>query len=490
MLNADLPKELKNDANEPATSADTSAGTFSLNGLRTQIDRISDSTLSPLDLLGRGGLSKTVASFSRPKGANLIGRTDPFGQWISDRARHDAYQYTRTLHGTPVPVMTITTEQGRANEGINFASQDYLSLCSHPEISEVAIKALQEYGPHSAGTSMLLGNTPLSIALEEEISDFVKMKHVMLFPTGWGAGFGTVVGLVRAKDYILMDEFAHACLRQGAYAATPNVKIHKHLNWEMVREQLKEIRSQDADHGILVITEGLFSMDTDSPNLRKLQEVCREYNATLLVDVAHDLGPMGPEGASQIAAQGMLGEVDLVMGAFSKSFASNGGFLATNSSSVRNFLKWNGGPHIFSNSLSPVQCAVIRKSIQIIRSSEGDELRRRSSEVVNALRTELTSYGLPVIGDPSPIVPILVGAEKLTRVATTLCFRRNVFVNPVEFPAVNIRASRFRLQVMANHTVEQARTSARIIHECIEEAKTLLSDLEKVTPIVESQMTH
>ncbi|MCA9050251.1 MAG: aminotransferase class I/II-fold pyridoxal phosphate-dependent enzyme, partial [Planctomycetaceae bacterium] len=144
---------------------------------------------------------------------------------------------------------------------MNFASQDYLSLAAHPEVHRAAVEAISEFGVHSAGSPALTGNTSLSLQLEQKLADMLNMQQTVLFPTGWAAGFGTITALVRPDDHIVMDELSHACLQQGAAAATKNVIHHPHLDVASVRRTLSEIRSSDSKNGTLVVTEGLFSMD-------------------------------------------------------------------------------------------------------------------------------------------------------------------------------------------------------------------------------------
>ena len=136
---------------------------------------------------------------------------------------------------------------------------------------------IDEYGVHSAGSSALAGNTKYSLRLEETISEFLQLEHTVLYPTGWAAGYGVIKGLVRPSDHVVMDGLSHACLQEGAYSATPNVHLHGHLNIDSVRRHLKRIRAKDTTNGILVVTESLFSMDSDTPDLRALQDLCNEY---------------------------------------------------------------------------------------------------------------------------------------------------------------------------------------------------------------------
>lgn len=424
-----------------------------------------------------GALRGSVAQFAQPRGANLIRRTEALDAWCQLRAAHGVWQYARALDGAPGSESKVREEgaaPGTATRGINFASQDYLSLASHPAVREAAQAALSEAGPHSAGSAVLLGNSRYSLALEAALAELLRLEHVTLFPTGWGAAFGVITALVHARDYVLVDQLAHASLRQGANAATRNVVLHRHLDTGHVRELLAAIRARDAENAILVVTEGLFSMDADCPDLPLMQHLCREYNATLLVDVAHDLGAMGPGGAGSLGEQAMLGKVDLVMGAFSKTFAANGGFVATASRAVKRQLQLFAGPHLFSNALSPVQAACVLESLRIVTGGEGDGLRAALHQNALALRACLAETGMRCLGLPSAIVPLWIGSEQVARLAGRTLAREGVFVNAVEYPGVPLGAARLRLQVMARHRPVQLRQGARMIGAAVSQAGAAL----------------
>jgi glycine C-acetyltransferase len=444
-------------------------------GLDDQAEADQDLARQVDAMLANGSLEGTAAQYAQPRGADLLRRTAAVEGWHDVRARDGLWQYARSLDGAPYPIASIRDEAGLGARGINFASQDYLSLASHPQVAEAAERALRDAGPHSAGSAILLGNTRISLALEAAIAALVQTEHVALFPTGWGAAFGAITALVQAQDHIVIDQFAHASLRQGANAATPNVSINRHLDVDHVRQLLGAIRARDTEHGILVVTEGLFSMDSDTPDLAALQALCHEFGATLLVDVAHDLGAMGPGGGGCIAQQGMLGRIDLVMGAFSKSFASNGGFVATASRPVKRHLQLYAGPHMFSNALSPVQSAVILECIRIIGSDEGDGLRADLMRNITGLRALLADEQLTCMGIDSPIVPVLIGSEKVSRLVGKLLFEQSVFVNQVEFPGVPVGASRLRLQLMSNHNMQQIKRAAPVIGQTVARARAAIS---------------
>jgi hypothetical protein len=174
----------------------------------------------------REALSRTSVDFAQPVGPCLQKRTESYFDWCTIRNETETWQFARTLKTGPGPTAAIVDDYGRGVDGVNFASQDYLALTSHPAIREAAIKALVDFGPHSAGSPMVIGNTSLSQALERELADFLGTEHILLFPTGWAAGFGAIAALVRPHDHVVMDKLSHACLQQGAFAASRNVHRH------------------------------------------------------------------------------------------------------------------------------------------------------------------------------------------------------------------------------------------------------------------------
>ena len=399
-------------------------------------------------------LSGSLREYRDPKGTDLFARVEPFYDWQDQRRQGGYWPYSRSTESAPQPVCSVMDDAGRPLRGVNFASQDYLSLASHPAIKAAAKAAVDEYGVHSAGSGAFLGNTKFSLQLQRTISEFLQLEHTLLYPTGWAAGYGVIRGLIRAEDHVVIDALAHNCLQDGALAATPNVHLHRHLSLPSVRRVLAHIRSRDTTNGILVITEGLFSMHSDTPDIAALQDLCHEYGAKLLVDVAHDLGNIGEDGRGHIGRQKMTGKIDLVMGSFSKTFASNGGFVACNSAAVREYLRYFGRSGTFSNALSPVQAAVVLKAFDIVRTEEGRHLRADLMRNTLYLRGALASEGLEVVGDPSAIVSVKIEDEAFARVVSEKLNRSGVIANLVEYPAVARGTALFRLQVMSKHTRE------------------------------------
>ncbi|MGE3247364.1 MAG: aminotransferase class I/II-fold pyridoxal phosphate-dependent enzyme [Beijerinckiaceae bacterium] len=397
-------------------------------------------------------LAGSMRDFRVPGGADLQARVQGFFDWQDNRRQQGLWPFSRSTEDGPGTVCMAADDRGIAMRGVNFASQDYLSMASNPEIKATAIEAINRFGVHSAGSPALVGNMSISIELERKIAEFLAVEDVVLYPTGWAAGFGAIRGLVRSSDHIVMDALAHTCLQEGANAATRNIYLFRHLDIEHCRRHLTKIRSKDTENGIMVVTEGLFSMDSDTPDIAALQELCHEFNATLMVDVAHDLGCLGEDGRGHIGIQNMIGKVDVVMGSFSKTFASNGGFVACRTRALKEYLRFYSPTATFSNALSPVQAATVLKAFQIIDSEEGAQLRRELMHNVLLLRKTLSDAGMEYYGDPSAIVAVKTGTESMARLVSRQLPELGLLSNLVEYPAVNKGAARFRMQVMAKHT--------------------------------------
>lgn len=386
---------------------------------------------------------------------NLLDRWQPVTDWLDSRLELGMDSYCRVTTNRISPEMSALDRGGKVISGVNFASQEYLSLASHPKVIKAAAEAVNEYGVHSAGSAVLMGLTSPLDALEKSIARFLHVTDATVFPTGWGAGYGAIRTLVREGDHIILDLFSHACLQEAANLSGAKVHRFPHCSTDGVARRLKRIRTENPSAGILVVTEGVFSMDSDVPDIRALQSLCTEQEATLFVDVAHDLGALGPTGRGIIESQGMLGKIDIVMGSFSKSFASNGGFVATNHPALKLALRTGCGPLTFTNALSPVQAAVVQACLDIIGSEEGDVRRKKLMTNIIHMRESLDEAGFSLLGEPSAIVPVVLGNNAISRVMTREILDAGALVNLVEYPAVARNACRWRLQVMTDHTPSQ-----------------------------------
>ena len=418
---------------------------------------------------------------------DLLARWNRHQAWWDGRHVSGLDPYSKYTRSRIAPTCKAAARGGTLYSGVNFGSQEYLGLASHPEVCEAAKATIEAYGVHSAGSAALMGNTALSVELERRLASFLKCADCTVFPTGWGAGYGAIRTLVRPGDHVLIDVLAHACLQEGARNATGNVHVFPHLSNEAVQRRLERIRREQPMAGILVVTETVFSMDSDVPEIRGLQALCHHHGATLLVDVAHDLGAIAPNGHGYLELQGLVGQIDVVMGSFSKTFASNGGFVASNAPGLKLALRYFAGPLTFTNALSPVQAATVMKALDIITSPEGTERRERLMENILRMRAGLAEAGFRLLGQPSAIVPVILGDSALSRLMTRYALNAGGIVNLVEYPAVSRNTCRWRIQVMADHTAAQIDLFIRIACAAREQAAAHVEFLRNARTPVEPE---
>jgi glycine C-acetyltransferase len=373
--------------------------------------------------------------------------------WDQMLDRYQVDTFAKQIQSPLLTHVTATDRRGRPlGQCLNFATQDYLSLSYHPAIRRAAIEAVETFGVHAAGSPALVGNCVPSVRLERALSQWLDAAECVLFPTGWGACYGAIKTLVRRTDHVVLDELAHASLQEGARSATANVHPFRHLSLESLERRLKRLRAADPSGGVLVVTESLYSMDSDVPDLAAHQELATRYGANLLVDVAHDLGVLGRHtGLGAMEVQQMLGRIDIVVGSFSKAFAANGGFVASNHPGLKLAMRFGSGPNTFSTGPSPIQTSVALKALEIVQSDEGAQRRARVASSAERLRGMLEAHGLTVLGQPSAIVPVVMGGVARSRLTARFMVEQGVLVNLVEHPAVARNTSRLRLQLMADH---------------------------------------
>ncbi len=428
-------------------------------------------------------LGGSIQDYLTRPSPDLAEKARAFCAWYDARVAQGGFPYGKQLLATPGAETSVQHADGLVTHGINFASQDYLGLSTHPSIREAALDAMDRYGVHSGGSPTLAGGVSLCGPLCELIGEQLKMPYVMLSPTGWAAGYGLLRGLVRETDHVIIDQLAHNCLHEGAAASTRQVHVFRHLDVNHARLKLGAIRARDTRGGILVVTESLFSMDADSPDLAAFQKLCREFNATLVVDVAHDFGCTGPGGTGEIGRQQMLGQIDLVIGTFSKTFATNGGFVATHRREIREYLRHLSPSTTFSSAISPLQVAIAHAALRLVRSEEGAQRRLQLANAVATLREALASRDVELMGRPAPMVPVLIGRDDVARTAVRLLAEMGVVTNLIEYPAVSRATARFRLQVMSSHTSEMCREAAGKVARAILSAREVCSSATRAVAV-------
>ncbi|WP_308240349.1 aminotransferase class I/II-fold pyridoxal phosphate-dependent enzyme [Mesorhizobium sp. J428] len=365
--------------------------------------------------------------------------------------RRGAWSFCRTQESRSGTRGAYRGWDGTRHSGINFAAQDYLGLSHHPRVIQAAHDAIEQYGLHGAGSEVNGGTTWPVEQIALRLARLLNLEHCIMFPTGWAAGYAAIRGLMRRSDVVVIDKLAHNCLREGALASGAEMAAFDHNDPESLAAALERARSSNPDAAILVVIESLYSMDSDGPNLRGIIDAARAYGAHTLVDCAHDLGVFGKSGAGLMADAGVLGEVDFVVGSFSKVFATTGGFLISRWRQCTLSVQAYGQANTFSNQLGPVQAATALAAFEIVVSSEGDKLRRDVLQASRELREVITSRGLICFGIPSALVPVLTGLEVIGREAARQLGQNGILANFIEYPAVATGSSRLRLQVTPDH---------------------------------------
>jgi 7-keto-8-aminopelargonate synthetase-like enzyme len=418
-------------------------------------------------------LSGSVLNYVRQDGTCLRQRTGRYHDWVLGRAANGVVPFQRTSERKIGREVWIGSDNLCAT--LNFSSQDYLGLAQDPRMAEEAMRGVANFGVHSAGSPAFCGSTRALRGLEDRISDAIGTDQAVVYPTGWAAGYGVPVALIRGGDLVLMDALSHNCIQEGARASGGELRKFRHNDLAELESLLLSARAADATRGIFVLVESLYSMDSDSPDLGALLDLCERYEAISILDVAHDFGSMGEHG------RGLLDTVpgrlpDVVLGSFSKTFAANGGFAAAKPEVV-NYLRYYSPTNLFSNAISPMQTYVADKAFEITFSEEGTALRNTLMERVKHLRASMSDIGFQVHGDQSPICPVFVGDEALARLTSKHVFELGMAANLVEFPAVPRGKARFRFQLMANHEPEDLDRAAAIMLEARHRAETELAGL-------------
>ncbi len=340
-----------------------------------------------------------------------------------------------------------------------FGSNSYMGLTNHPKVIEAAVEATRKYGTGLAGSPFLNGTLDIHKELEAKIANYVGKEDAMIYSTGFGVNLGVVSTLTGREDYIILDEQDHASIIEGRRLSFSNYLKYRHNDMSSLETQLKKC---DPDKVKLIVTDGVFSMEGDVANLPEIVRLAKQYNATVMVDEAHGIGVFGEGGRGTCNHFGVTDDVDLIMGTFSKSFASLGGFIATDKV-ITNFLRHHSRSYIFTASITPASTAAASAALDIMLAEP--ERQEHLWKLTNYALENFREMGCEIGHTSTPIIPLFIRDDYKTFRVTRDLLDEGVFVNPVVSPAVAPHDTLIRYSLMATHTKEQVTRSLEAIEK-------------------------
>ncbi|MGH9762910.1 MAG: aminotransferase class I/II-fold pyridoxal phosphate-dependent enzyme, partial [Blastocatellia bacterium] len=328
-----------------------------------------------------------------------------------------------------------------------FGSNNYLGLTTHPEVKAAAIDAINKYGTGCSGSRMLNGTMDLHVQLEDALAGFMKRECALVFGTGFQTNFGTLSTIAQKGDVLIADRNIHASILDGCLASFARTVRYRHND---MADLEKVLQSLPYDEGRIIVVDGVFSMEGDTANLPEIVKLGRNYGARIYVDEAHAIGVLGTNGRGTVEHYGLEQDVDMVMGTFSKSFASIGGFVAARRD-VIDYIKHHSRAFVYSASLAPANAAAVLKSVEIIQREP--ERREMLLATASRIKRELEGMGFKLLPGITPIIPVIVDDEELVCRFFWELLEAGIYTNPVLAPAVTHNL--VRISCMATHTEEQ-----------------------------------
>ena len=369
------------------------------------------------------------------------------------------YPYFRVIESDQDTVVTINGKQV-----LMFGSNSYLGLTNDPRIKEASKKAIDKYGTGCAGSRFLNGTLDIHIELEERLAKLTGKEGALCYSTGFQVNLGVVSVLTGRSDHLLLDELDHASIIEGSRLSFSRVLKFQHNDMKSLESKLKHCTPESLK---LIVVDGIFSMEGDIVKLPAIVKLAEKYKATIMVDDAHALGVIGVNGSGTASHFGLTDKVDLIMGTFSKSLASLGGFIAADHATIH-FLKHTSRSLIFSASMTPASAATVLAAIEIMESEP--ERIQHLWDMTNYALKGFKSMGFDTGKSETPIIPLFIRDDVKSLVLTKILLEDGVFVNPVVSPGVPKESSLIRYSLMATHTKEQVEISIEKISKA---AKTL-----------------
>ena len=360
------------------------------------------------------------------------------------------------------PIQEVKNNKVTVNgkEMIMVGSNNYLGLLDHPKVMKAAREAMDKYGVATCGSRFLNGTLDIHVELEERLAKFIKKEAVLAFSTGFQTNQGIISTLIAKGDAVITDKMVHASIVDASRLSYGDVLKYKHNDMADLERQLSSL---DEDVGKLIVVDGVFSMEGDLADLPGVLEVAKKYNTKVMVDDAHGIGVLGKNGRGTLEHFGVEDDVDLVMGTFSKSFASLGGFVA-GEKKVISYIKHFARSMIFSASITPASVATVLATLEIIETEP--ERRKKLWGITKKMKSGFQAMGYNTGPTETPIIPIIVGSDELAFMLWKLISEDGIFTNPVVYPAVPKGQSLIRTSYSATHTNEELDKVLQTFEKC------------------------
>lgn len=372
-------------------------------------------------------------------------------------------QLRRALREIASPPGTVCAMGGRTL--LNFGSNDYLGLASHPRLKQAADDAAGQYGAGSAASRLISGSLSPHHRLEEALAEFKQAERALMFSSGYAAALGTIPALLGRDDFVVIDKLSHACLVDAARLSGATLRVFRHNDLDHLEKILRQCRTAEPGGAktcrhILVVTESVFSMDGDFAPLARLVELKERHGAWLMVDEAHATGLFGAQRSGRIEQESVRGRVEVQMGTLGKALGAAGGFI-TGSATLIDYLVNRARSFVFSTAPSPAVAAAALAGMEVVRSEEGEMRLERLRENVRAFRALAGQEE----SEASPIVPVPVGDEAAAMALAERLFAQGIYAPAIRYPTVGRGRARLRLTFSAEHTPKQVRQLAESLSE-------------------------
>lgn len=358
--------------------------------------------------------------------------------------RMGLYPFFRVIESDQDTTVTIN-----GKKVLMFGSNSYMGLTNHPKIKEASIKAIEKYGSGCAGSRFLNGTLDIHIELERKLAEYVNKDAALVFSTGYQVNIGVIPTVTGRNDYILIDELDHASIIEATRLSFAKVLKFRHNDMHSLERLLKKCEPGKIK---FIVVDGIYSMEGDIADLPGIVKLADKYEATVMIDDAHAIGVIGEHGSGTASHFGLTDKVDLIMGTFSKSLASLGGFIASDFDTI-NFMKHHSRSLIFSASITPASAAAVIAAIDIIKAEP--ERIVKLWEVTHYTIDNFKRMGFDIGRSETPIIPLYIRDNLKTLKLTRMLLDEGVFVNPVVSPAVSKDSTLIRFSLMATHTKAQ-----------------------------------